>query len=182
MLSNPNQKRTLKNQWLLLPIVVLMLSACQKKQQDAEQAKTQALALNTTITNVNSNAIKLGRHSALSRQLAQKWRLTDIDGIMVDPNSTIVLDLTLLDQNIATLSLDESCPTIHISLDTANLIKGELIVRKIKRELNKCSTALEDDLMAMISDTRSFNQENLINNTLTLNSFQDKLNFRPLEP
>lgn len=128
-----------------------------------------------------SNAVNFGRQSALIRQLAQVWHLQEVDGIAPHNNNRqpILLDLSTIEQQVATLSIDKNCQPIHISLETRYVSTGSLTVREIQRELNPCSTQLEDSLMAMIADIRTFEPATLANNKLVLNSFQNKLVFVP---
>lgn len=159
--------------FLLLGIctsIVMTASGCDHPHPESTDA--------SAFVSPEGGAINIGRESIILHKLARKWQLTRIDDTPI-LDTVVVLDFSHIAQQKAVAVINPTCQPILMTMDIRHISKGTLFTQQITRELDNCSTPLEDHLMAIIADTHAFDESALIDNQLILKSFQNKIYFMP---
>lgn len=132
-------------------------------------------------TNVLSPAqvLTYGRQSAIYQHLSRYWRLESINGSPVAYQ--FYLDLTQLSSGVATATAPAPCSPIEMVVDVSNIDKNQVSVTDIYRVLDSCSDKFEDNLMAILADTKTITKAPHHPDKLLLTSRQDTLIFVPAD-
>lgn len=158
---------------LCLSAVVGLLAGCHETGNNAsrqyESSARDFKALSP------ARALSYGRESAVYQHLSQYWQLELIND--TPARYEMYFDLTDLPNGRATLQAPPPCLPIEVEFDISNIETNQLSVVRIERELDDCSDSNEDNLMAILADTKTIQRDGQHSDRIILSSYQDTLTF-----
>lgn len=158
---------------LMATALAMALTACN------ENPTTPLPQLNTNALSP-AQALNYGRQSAIYQEISHYWKLESINNFPV--SYPFYLDLRTLNVGVATASAPPPCAPIEMTVDVKNIDKNQIVVIDIQRVLDACSNEVEDNMMAILADSKSIMKHPNDPSKLVLTSRQDTLIFVLAQP